>query len=201
MINVLLVDDHPALRAGLMTVLRTEPGIVPVGTASCPEDLWPEFNRTRPDLVVLDYHLPGTDGLAVCRLLKRVIPAPAVLLYSAYADAALTIPAILAGADGIVHKGVPARELCESIRRVAAGADALPAVSPPLLEAAAHALDDEDRPILGMLVNRIPAKDIAGALGLSPVDLRARIARMLARLKVPVHRVPPPQPGRAAADL
>ncbi|MBA3748452.1 MAG: response regulator transcription factor [Solirubrobacterales bacterium] len=96
MIRILIVDDHPAMRAGLTAVLRAEPGFVPLDVATSDSDLWPMLNRTKPDIVVLDYHLPGDDGLVLCRAIKRRLPAPAVLLYSAYADAALTIPARLA---------------------------------------------------------------------------------------------------------
>jgi len=104
MIRLLIVDDHPAMRAGLTAVLRAEPGIIPLGTASSEEDLAPTLTRTKPDVVLLDYHLPGADGLKLCRRLKRDVPAPAVLLYSAYADSAMVVPAILAGADGLLNK-------------------------------------------------------------------------------------------------
>jgi CheY-like chemotaxis protein len=111
MIRMLLVDDHPALRTGLTAVLRAEPGLVPLGTAADEEELWPALNRTKPDVVLLDYHLPPADGLVLCRRIKRTMPPPQVLLYSAYADASLVIPAVLAGADGVVNKGAPARAL------------------------------------------------------------------------------------------
>jgi DNA-binding NarL/FixJ family response regulator len=185
-INVLLVDDHPALRAGLMAVLRTEPGIVPVGTASCPEDLWPQFERTRPDLVLLDYHLPGTDGLVVCRRLKRLVPAPAVLIYSAYADASFTIPALLAGADGVVHKGVPANVLSDAIRTVAARQRVMPPISPELHAAAAARIDPEDQPILGMTLAGTAPADIAETMRIPPVQLDRRLDGMIQRLRVEV---------------
>ena len=114
-IRILVVDDHPAMRAGLMAVLRAEAGLVALDAATSDSDLWPTLNRTKPDVVVLDYHLPGDDGLVLCRRIKRQVPAPAVLLYSAYADAALTIPARLAGVDGLVGKSAPANELYDEL--------------------------------------------------------------------------------------
>jgi DNA-binding NarL/FixJ family response regulator len=186
MIRVLLVDDHPALRAGLAAVLRTEPDIEAVGTASSPEDLWPQFNRTRPDLVVLDYHLPGTDGLVLCRRLKCEIPTPAVLVYSAYADASLTVPAVLAGADGLLHKGVPAQVLTHAIRSIARGERVLPALRPELQAAAADKLDVEDQPILGMRVAGTAHHEIAETLRLAPADLLRRVDAMIERLGVDV---------------
>ena len=186
MIRVLLVDDHPAVRAGLMAVLRSEPGIVPVATASCLEEIWSQFNRTRPDLVLLDYHLPATDGLSVCRRLKRIVPVPSVLIYSAYADASMTIPAVLAGADGVVHKGVPAKELSEAIRATARRQRMLPTISQEALAAAAQRLDIEDQPIFGMMLAGTARHEVASALRIAPDELDRRLDGMIERLGIAV---------------
>jgi DNA-binding NarL/FixJ family response regulator len=186
MIRVLIVDDHLALRAGLSAVLTAEPGIVPLATASSHEELWPALHRTKPDLVLLDYHLPGEDGLAICRHIKRTMPPPRVLLYSAYADAALAIPAVLAGADGVVHKGAPALELYEAIRLVARGEPVRPPLSRELLTDASARLHPDDLPVLGMALDDTPHAEIAAALRLEPRELDARIDRMLAALRVEV---------------
>jgi DNA-binding NarL/FixJ family response regulator len=189
MIRVAIADDHHALRLGLHTAIRSEPGLVPVGAASSAAEVAPLLYRTQPDLVLLDYNLPDGDGLTLCRRIKSDVPAPAVILYSAFADASMTVPAIVAGADGIIHKGAPALQLFEAIRQVASGGHALPAVSADLLEAAAVSLDDEDLPILGMLVDRIPPNEIAETLRINVGELKHRLMRMLARLKpsVPAH--------------
>ena len=136
MIRVAIVDDHHAVRLGLQTALAAEPGLVPVGTASTAAELAPLLYRVDPDVVLLDYQLPDNDGLTVCRQVKSSGPSPRVIIYSAFADASMTVPAIVAGADGLVHKGVRPQELFEAIRAVAAGGVVLPLVSQPLLEAA-----------------------------------------------------------------
>ena len=186
MIRVILVDDHPAMRAGLTAVLRSEPGIVALGAASSADDLPLTLNRTRPDVVLLDYHLPGTDGLTICRRLKRMVPAPAVLLYSAYADASLVVPALLAGADGMLHKSAPAPELFDAIRTVARGDRVLPPVDRELLERAGAELDPQDLPILGMTIDGTPPAEIAATLRLEPAELSQRIDAMVQRLRVDV---------------
>src|SRR5690349_21601419 len=98
MIRVVVVDDHPALRAGLRTVLNSEAGIACLGESDGRgETLWPLLERTDPDVVILDYHLPQTNGLVLCHQLKHRPPAPQVILYSAYATPSFVFPATVAG--------------------------------------------------------------------------------------------------------
>ena len=93
----------------------------------------------QPDLVLLDYHLPHGDGLQLCHRIKQRIPAPRVIVFSAYAGPALTLPARLAKADGLLDKGVPARDLFEAIRLVNRGERLLEPVSRALLQDAEDA--------------------------------------------------------------
>ncbi len=80
MIRVAVVDDHPAVRLGLEGALRTEPGLIPIGSATGPEELAPLLYRTHPDVVLVDYHLPRRDGLILCQQVKADVPSPALLL-------------------------------------------------------------------------------------------------------------------------
>lgn len=186
MIRILIVDDHPAMRTGLSAVLRAEPGLVPLDAATSATDLWPALRRTKPDVVVLDYHLPGDDGLVLCRRIKRELPAPAVLLYSAYADASLTIPALLAGVDGLVNKSAPANELYDAIRRLARGERVLPPISRELLDEAARTLEPDELPVLGMTLEGTSHADMAGTLNADPGELSHMIDRMIKRLKIEI---------------
>jgi DNA-binding NarL/FixJ family response regulator len=186
MIRVAVVDDHHAVRLGLRTALLAEPGLEPVGGAATAAEAAPLLYRVAPDVVVLDYGLPGVDGLTLCRRIKSAPPAPGVVLFSAFADPSLTVPAIVAGVDAIIHKAGRTRDLFDAIRRAARGEPTLPEVSPALLEAAGQELDHHDLPILGMLIGRTPPAEIAATLRLSRADLDDRVTAMLARLKVPV---------------
>lgn len=188
MITVAIVDDHHAVRLGLRAALLSEPGLEPVGSAANAGETDVLLYRTRPNVVLLDYNLPDTDGLTLCRKIKADIPAPAVVLYSAFADPSMIVPAIVAGADGIIDKGAETRELFDAIRQTARGNKALPPVSEPLLEAAGNALDPDELPLLGMLVNRTPPSEIAETMRIGRAELNGRIAGMLSRLKVPVPR-------------
>jgi DNA-binding NarL/FixJ family response regulator len=180
--SVVVVDDHAAVRLGLSVAISSRPGLVCVGAVPDGELVPGLIQRARPDVVVLDYELPRVNGLELCRQIKSGVPAPAVVIYSAYVDRALTVPALLAGVDGMVHKGAPALELFEAIGAVAAGAGELPEPVPELAEAAAGALEPRDRPVLELLLRRMPRPEVAERLGLSPDALDERIRRMLARL-------------------
>lgn len=186
LVRVAIVDDHAAIRLGLESAIASEPGLTCVGAACDGEELAPLLYRSRPDVVIVDYQLPRANGLVLCHQIKTAVRAPAVLLYSAYADPALVVPAIVAGADGIVHKGAPARELLAAIRDLARGGSHIPALRPELRQAAAAALDAEDLPILGMLVEGTPRSEIVTTLRFSFHELDQRVSRMLARLRVPV---------------
>jgi DNA-binding NarL/FixJ family response regulator len=116
MIRVLVVDDHPVLRAGLEAVLRAEPGFRCVGGAEDGETMWRLLRRTRPDVVVLDHRLGDEDGVALCRAVRDDPMPPSVLLYTADADAALERAALEAGAAGLVDKAIDVGALFDAIR-------------------------------------------------------------------------------------
>lgn len=192
MIRIAIVDDHHAVRLGLTSALRSEPGLVPVGTAATVRDVDALLYRTRPDVVLLDHNLPDGDGLTLCHEIKGRPLAPAVLIYSAFADASLTVPAIVAGADGVLDKGMPARDLFEAIRRVGARRPALPPVSPEHRRVAVAALAQHDVPILAMLLERVPLNEIAEALASDVPTIRRRTRRMLGDLLTSARTAPRP---------
>jgi DNA-binding NarL/FixJ family response regulator len=183
MTRVVVIDPQPAVRAGLAMMLRTEPGLVPVGSAAGASDGLKLVSRQRPDVVVLDPHLLDADGLGTCRRLRALDPAPRVVLYSASADPTLPVTARVAGADGLVDKSAAAEELFEAIRVVARGGDALPPLDRALLDAAAHRVEAEDLALLAMLVDRTEPADVAATLRLHPRKLARRIEVLLGKLR------------------
>jgi DNA-binding NarL/FixJ family response regulator len=181
-IAVLVVDDHPAVRAGLVALLRREPATVPVAAAQGMQEALVHAERSRPDVALVDYALADGDGLALCYELKSRPAPPGVLIYSAFAHDGLSVAARAAGADGLVAKGAPPEELFEAIRSLASGSLSMPLATPKAFSAASTRLDGADLPILGMLIERVPRADIAEVLGLTATELDRRIRRILARL-------------------
>src|SRR4051794_40689048 len=99
MTRIVVIDPQPAVRAGLAMMLRTEPGLIPVGAAAGAADGIELVERQRPDVVLLD-----ADDLPLCRRLRSLDHPPRVVLYAAGADETLPVTARVAGADGLVHK-------------------------------------------------------------------------------------------------
>jgi DNA-binding NarL/FixJ family response regulator len=116
MIRVLVVDDHPVLRAGLEAVLRAEPGFRCVGGAEDGAAMWQLLRRTRPDVVVLDHRLGDEDGVELCRALCCEPIPPSVLLYTADPNPGLEALALEAGAAGLVDKALDVGALFDAIR-------------------------------------------------------------------------------------
>ncbi len=183
MIRIAVVDDHHAVRLGLEAMLSVEPDMEPVGAAATGGEAWPLLYRTAPDVVIVDHRLPDTDGVTLCQRIKSETPAPAVVLHSAFADDALCVAALFAGADGVVNKSAPGRELAEVIRTVVAGRRALPPIDDDIVRAGAEVLDPDDLPIMGLLIHGRSRDDIAEVLDLEPGELRARLDRMLAAVR------------------
>jgi len=115
-IRVLIVDDHPVVRAGLEAILRTEPGLAPVGSAEDGPGLWSLLRRTRPDVVVLDRNLVQEDGLEICRALRAEPAAPAVVIYTVDPSDELRERAGEAGAATVVDKGADPAVLLDALR-------------------------------------------------------------------------------------
>jgi DNA-binding NarL/FixJ family response regulator len=185
-IRALIVDDHPAVLGGLVSALRSEPGLVPLATATGVSGALNEAERRAPNVALIDYRLADGDGLVLCHALKLLASPPAVLIYSAFARWELALAAKVAGADGMVDKGAPLDELFDAIRTVARGGKALPALRPEAVERSVMRLDPEDLPILGMRIDGATLAEIASVLQLEERELSRRLAAMLGRLAGPV---------------
>jgi DNA-binding NarL/FixJ family response regulator len=181
--RIAVIDPQPATRAGLSMLLRTEPGLVPVGAAAGAHDGAELAERLRPDVVLLEPHLLDGDGLGLCRRLRAAAEGPRVVLYAGVVDPIHGLLARVAGADGLVDKAAEPVELFDAIRVVARGGSALPPVDTVELDAAAHRIDPEDLALLAMLVDRTPAADVADTLHLDRRRMGRRIERLLGRLR------------------
>jgi two-component system response regulator DevR len=183
MLRVALLDDHPAVLAGLRRLIDSEPDLAVAAAASSAAKLARELDGLRPDVLVVDYDLARDDGLSHCRRIKSRPQPPAVIIYSAYAGSALTLAARAAQADGVVDKAGPVPALLSAIRRVANGEIVISSVPRDVFEAAVARLDDDDLPVLAMLLDREPLDSIAQALHTDVAESGWRAQRIVGRLR------------------
>jgi DNA-binding NarL/FixJ family response regulator len=182
MATVLIVDDHAAVRAGLAALIAPEPGLEVAAGAADAETALGCVEQHAPDIVLVDFHLPGEDGLSLCLRLEAATPRPRTVLYSAFADDQLGVLAAVAGADALVPKSADPLRLLDTLADVAAGRRVPLASSPAALNTVGAALEPSDLPVLGMLVNGVPPADVADTLGMSDDWLLARRWAILRRL-------------------
>jgi DNA-binding NarL/FixJ family response regulator len=180
--SVLIVDDHAAVRAGLTALLHGADDLRVAGTAADAEAAVAAAEAMRPRLVIVDFHLPGEDGLSLCLRLTSMTPAPGLVLYSAFADDLLAALAAVAGAEALVPKSADPEQLLTALHAVAAGEPMRPRPSAAALATVGAALEPADLPILGMLLHGTPPVEVADTLGMSHEWLQARRWAILRRL-------------------
>ena len=183
MLRVALLDDHPAVLAGLQRLLDSTADLEAVSVTDNAPQLLRELDGARPDVVVVDYDLARGDGLTVCQTLKARVRPPAVVIYSAYAGPGLAISSRLAGADALVDKRAPASELIEAIRRVAAGESIIAEVPKDAQQAAVEKLAPDDVPVASMLLAGTSHQGIAEALATDRRDVVRRVRRIVGQLR------------------
>jgi DNA-binding NarL/FixJ family response regulator len=170
---VLLVDDHPAVRHGIRRLIADQPDMVTIAEHSSACADTSDVARWA-DVAVIDYHLGDRDGLWLTVQIKQRPCPPPVLIYSAFADAALAVAVIVAGADGMLPKTTLAEELTIAIRRLVHGRQYFPAIPESITGALSSRLTGADRAIFSMLIQGVPAAEIGSRLGIGPGALEAR---------------------------
>ncbi|MDT9682003.1 response regulator transcription factor [Streptomyces sp. TRM76323] len=187
-IRVLLCDDHAVVRAGLLALLGSEPGIEVVGEAGSGEEAVARAARLRPDVVLMDLQLgPGMDGVEATR--RIVSPGVRVLVLTTYDTDADITRAIGAGATGYLLKAERPEELFAAIRAAAEGRTTL---SAPVAErvmdrvrgTVGPSLTARERDILGQLARGLGNRDIARALFISEATVKTHLSRVYAKLGV-----------------
>jgi DNA-binding NarL/FixJ family response regulator len=143
-IGVLVVDDDPLVRAGLVMMLGGAPDLRVVAEAGDGTQVLPMVDRYAPDVVLMDLRMPAMDGLAATEALRARRHAPEVIILTTFDADEHVLRALRAGAAGFVLKDTPPAEIVDAVRRVAQGLPVLsPAVTRRLIDRVAGA--DHDR--------------------------------------------------------
>lgn len=174
-IRVLLVDDHPVVRAGVRAYL-TGHGIDVAGEAADSAEALAKAAALAPDVIVLDVNLPSLDGGEVARRLRRCAPASRIIAFSIHSSEEYVIRMARCGARGYVMKDQPTAVLLAAIKRVWEGGLHFPAgmtdalLSPPPAASSRRgsgALTGRELEVLALLSNGFPNKAAAARLGIS----------------------------------
>jgi DNA-binding NarL/FixJ family response regulator len=193
-VRIVVVDDHHLFRAGVRAELAGHCEIV--GEAAAPAEAIAVIATARPDVVLLDVHLPDGGGLAVLDAMRGADVAPGVLALSVSDAAADVVPMIRAGALGYVTKTIDTEDLVAAIARVAAGdayfsprlaAFVLQAFSEPDANADTDelkALTPREREVLHHLARGYAYKAIAARLGIGPRTVETHVASVLRKLQL-----------------
>jgi len=187
--KILVVDDHPIVRAGLRRLLSSEPNIE-IREATDSKQALSLYREQRPMLVILDLNLPGLGGLGLLGRLKAADPDVRILVLSMHDDETHVTRALQAGAMGYVTKTAPPDELLEAIRLIASGrtyiereiAEALVFTS---LRSSSHPLKElssRDLEILRLLAQGRTLPQVADTLGIGYKTAANNCSRIKARL-------------------
>ena len=188
-IRVVVVDDHPIVRQGLVTVLGDEPDFMVTGAAGSAEEALPLIAREHPDVVLLDLELPGLDGVAAVPRIAEVSPGTRVIVFTAYDTDERVFGALRAGAKGYLLKGASTEELARAIHEVHAGGSHLePRVAARVLAEMnaprrhTSELSERETAVLRLVATGLSNKEIGRSLAISERTVRFHITSILNKL-------------------
>jgi two-component system response regulator DevR len=191
-IRVLIVDDHELVRAGLRSLLQSEPDVEIVAEAATGSQALVQGRRLRPEVVLLDARLPDMTGPEVCRGLCEALPDVAVAILTTFTDDELVRQCVRAGAKGYLLKEIPRLDLAASIRSLASGESVVDRkVLPQVLAVVRQSaqLEDPDQPlterqrvILRLVADGLSNREIAEQIHLSELTVKSYIEDLLKQL-------------------
>jgi DNA-binding NarL/FixJ family response regulator len=183
-ISVLIVDDHPVVREGLRALLEAQDDMTVAGEAGDGPAAVSLAASLRPDIVLLDLKLPGSDGIAALPQLRAA--GPRVLVLTSATEPAAASRAVRAGATGVVYKDIDPAALVRAIRSVHDGNVLLaPEAAGSLVRGSrADTLTAREREVLAGIADGRSNKEIARSLRVSEKTVKAHVSAVLAKLGV-----------------
>lgn len=196
-IRVVLVDDQVLVRAGLRALVEAEPGMTVVGEAGDGDAAVEAVRRERPDVVLMDIRMPGTDGLAATQRISADpdLDAVHVVILTTFEEDAYVFEAIRGGAAGFLVKDTEPAELLRAVRTVHAGESLLSPgatrslvaayathAKPSSLAPALDALTERERQVMQLVALGLTNTEIAERLFVSPMTTKTHVSRAMIKL-------------------
>lgn len=192
-VRVLVADDHPMVRGGLISLLGSLAGVEVVGEVGTGSDAVREALRHRPDVVVMDLRMPGMDGVEATARIRERLPGTAVLVLTMFDEDDLVQRALAAGARGFLLKGADGQEIERALRSVHSGeavlgrqvADrVLARVGGAPREPASLGLTQRETEVLDLVAGGMGNASIAARLHVAPKTVGNHISAIFAKLGV-----------------
>ncbi len=195
-LRILIADDHPVFRYGMRALLGTMPDVEVVGEATTGDEVIQVAETLRPDVVLMDVHMPGLNGIEATRAIMRTLPQARVLVVTMFEDDTSVFAAMRAGARGYVLKDAEQGEIVRAIQAVGHGeAIFSPAIASRVIAffAAPYAvapkelfptLNDREREILALMAKGATNDAIAQQLIVTQKTVSNYISSILSKLQV-----------------
>ncbi len=190
-IRILLVDDHPVVRAGLSGLLSSQPDFVVVGEASNGQEALAFLRQHAADVVLMDLRMPQMDGVSATRQIRAQFPGVRVLVLTTYDSDSDIVRAVEAGATGYLLKDVPREELFRAVRLCAQGEAVLsPPVAARLLGRMRGSgevkvsLSIRELEVLSLVAKGLSNKEIARKLKISEATVKTHLLHTFGKLGV-----------------
>ena len=192
-IRILVADDHPLFREGVVHSLASEADFSIVGEAASGEEALRLARDLLPDVLLLDIAMPGWDGLLAAEKITTACPATKIVMVTVFEDEDKLLAAFKAGARGYVLKGVSARELATAVRAAAHGeVYVTPSLAAGILLALTHGrptdplqeLTEREQEILKLVGKGMTNREIGERLHLSEKTIKHYITNILEKLQV-----------------
>jgi len=192
-IKILLVDDHAMFRAGIKALIEAEPRMDVVGEASSGDEAVDRVRELKPDIVVMDLAMPGSNGLEATRRISALELDTSVLVLTVHAEEEYLVPVVEAGASGYLTKTSADTDLLEAIRVVARGQVFLPPKAATLLlkrykdaegddSAGLNDLSSREQEVLALTAEGFSSREIGQKLFISPKTVDTYRSRIMDKL-------------------
>lgn len=188
-IRIVVTDDHPVVREGLVAILSTQPDFAVVGDAASGLATLELVRALRPDIVLLDLEMPDMDGVETLRQLQPIAPGARVIIFTAFDTDERILSAVRAGAQGYLLKGAPRNDIFQAIRVVHQGGSLLePMIAQKLLRQVSRespsdtALTPRELDVLRLLARGLQNKEIAIELGITGRTTKFHVGSLLRKL-------------------